>query len=177
MSYELNDFIINRNLSASLLTVHEVPALKFWVMENPKTLVDRYAVVFDMPSDPIQEGVLPAICMNRIGHLFHDEVEKQWLLDILKSYVTHRNEDSYHIIGFDELPAACKKALGREIASLLIGDNMGNEPALRKFTVVLSSDSRFECFAENEMHAAEQAINAYPTDEVKKVLLANYVDF
>lgn len=173
------------NGGASLLRVHGVPTLKFWVMEHPKTLVDRYVVVFDMPTDPVQEGVVPAICMNRLGHVFHDEVETGWLSQVIQNSVAPSDPNEYHTISMDELPAACKEAAYREIDSLLFGytpDSAPNlftgytpdrAPALRKFTVV-RSDHFFECLAENETHAAEQAIDARPDEEIQNVVLTDY---
>jgi hypothetical protein len=161
------------NGGASLLRAHGVPTLKFWVMEHPKTLVDRYVVVFDMPTDPVQEGVVPAICMNRLGHLFHDEVETGWLSQVIQNSVAPSDPNEYHAISMDELPAACKKAAYREMDSLLFGTNPDNYRALRKFTVV-RSDHFFECLAENETHAAEQAIDARPDEEIQNVVLTDY---
>jgi hypothetical protein len=173
MSY-FDGSTITRRGGSSILNVNGVPTIRFWVLENPRTLVDRFVVVFDIPTDPVQSGILPAVCMNRIGHLFHDEVDTQWLSGVIKNSVPPRNGDSYHIIGFDELPPACQKAASQEIASLLLGGTPDSPVALRRFSAVYQDHTWAYFLAENEAHATEQALDAFPDEKVLEVFLSDY---
>ncbi|WP_075323724.1 hypothetical protein [Acidithiobacillus albertensis] len=149
--------------------------LKFWVTENPNTLVDRYAVVFDAPTNHERSDDLMAVCMNRLGHLFHDEVEQGWLGEVIKNSVQPRQGNGYFIIDFDALPEACKKAVRQEIEVILYGDEKTSRAPLRYR--VTYNDHFFYCFAESQTHAAEIAMDRKDIAENNIILAVDLADF
>lgn len=171
----MNSLEIDQANNAFLVTAHGVPCLKFWLFKNSKLVSDRYVAVFDIPYY-CGDKLLRAFCLSRETNeiLFFAAIEERWLAEALQ-----HGKDGYVAISHDALPENCKSALQAEIDEVLFHTKNRPFPPLRLFRVTFP-DHTFDCFAEDETHAAEQAADAeidrgYPENvQILDVYLLDY---
>lgn len=167
---------IRQDNSAFKVLYHGVPCLKFWVLENKNMIINRYLVVFDIPTEG-DSRILRAFSPKQPGQfLFFAEIEEKWLSEAVRN---PDGKDGFMVSTYDNLPDDCQSVTKHEIEEVLFHPSHRPNPAQRFFRVVFP-DHTFDCFAENETHAAEQSADAeidrgYPENvQILDVYLMDY---
>lgn len=153
----------NSSEHAAIVFEFDTPSLKFWVSKKDA----HYIAVFDSPTNT-NLSFLHATLFTEQGKTEYP------LLAVPANWLKRHSITGYGYVRYETLPESCKTVILRAVNQLLYGvDYPHGYRALRKFRVVLS-DGYFECLAETESHAVEQAMDADKQAEVQAVYLIDY---
>lgn len=139
---------------------------RVWFLGNPHTMVDRFVVVFDLPTN-VTSKYLYAICMNNLGYVFHDEIDPQWLADCITKAIHREIDHGYYAIKYDDLTTACKEAFARELNLIEHGDS--KSPPQLKLYQGSTTDGYYRVWAEDTEHAREQIQDIVKSEEINTI--------